>query len=92
MDVARPAGGRGGPRGDRYSRATAPAVGSAASRSPRLGGEQPVGAEQGQAQVAAFLGRGQVIDPDGAGDVWEVPVRDPAVLRQLNFEQPALRP
>jgi len=35
---------------------------------------------QGQAQVAAFLGRGQVVDPDGAGPVWEVPISDPALL------------
>ncbi|MGY1700866.1 Ig-like domain-containing protein [Geodermatophilus sp. SYSU D00766] len=47
---------------------------------------------QGQAQVAAFLGRGEVIDPDGAGRVWEVPVEDPSVLLSLNFPQPALRP
>ncbi|MGY1778142.1 Ig-like domain-containing protein [Geodermatophilus sp. SYSU D00804] len=40
---------------------------------------------QGQAQVAAFLGRGEVIDPDAAGDVWEVPVVDPRVLLPLNF-------
>lgn len=45
----------------------------------------------GQAQVAAFLGRGQVIDPDGAAPVWEVPISDPAVLLSLNFSQPALR-
>ncbi|WP_206340272.1 Ig-like domain-containing protein [Blastococcus litoris] len=49
-------------------------------------------AAQGQAQVTAFLGRGEVIDPDGAGAVWEVPVADPAVLLRLNFPQPALRP
>lgn len=47
---------------------------------------------QGQAQVAAFLARGEVVDPDGAGAVWEVPVADPATLLQLNFPQPALRP
>ncbi|MCZ2858841.1 hypothetical protein [Blastococcus sp. VKM Ac-2987] len=50
------------------------------------------GGRQGQAQVAAFLGTGQVIDPDGAGPVWEVPISDPALLLPLNFEQPALRP
>jgi len=49
-------------------------------------------APQGQAQVAAFLGTGQVIDPDGAGPVWEVPISDPAVLLPLNFPQPALQP
>lgn len=47
---------------------------------------------QGQAQVAAFLGRGQVIDPDAGGNVWEVPISDPATLLRLNFDQPALRP
>jgi hypothetical protein len=47
---------------------------------------------QGQAQVAAFLGRGQVIDPDGAGNVWEVPISDPALLLPLNYPAPALRP
>ena len=49
-------------------------------------------AAQGQAQVAAFLGRGEVVDPDGAGAVWEVPISDPAVLLPLNFAQPAVRP
>ncbi|MGY1665141.1 Ig-like domain-containing protein [Geodermatophilus sp. SYSU D00696] len=49
-------------------------------------------APQGQAQVAAFLGRGEVVDPDGGGTVWEVPVEDPSVLLGLNFPQPALRP
>jgi hypothetical protein len=49
-------------------------------------------AAQGQAQVAAFLGRGEVVDPDGAGAVWEVPISDPAVLLPLNFPQPAVRP
>jgi len=47
---------------------------------------------QGQAQVAAFLGRGEVIDPDGAGAVWEVPIAEPATLLRLNFPQPALHP
>ncbi|MCA0147100.1 Ig-like domain-containing protein [Blastococcus sp. LR1] len=47
---------------------------------------------QGQAQIAAFLKGGQVIDPDGAEAVWEVPVADPTVLLGLNFAQPALRP
>ncbi len=47
---------------------------------------------QGQAQVAAFLGTGQVVDPDGAAPVWEVPIGDPERLLPLNYEQPALRP
>jgi hypothetical protein len=52
----------------------------------------PTAALQGQAQVAAFLGAGEVIDPDGPGEVWEVPISDPALLLPLNFPQPALRP
>ncbi len=41
----------------------------------------------GQTQMATFLAsRGRtVIDPDGAGDVFEVPIADPNVLRSLNF-------
>ena len=49
-------------------------------------------AAQGQAQVAAFLGRGEVVDPGGAGAVWEVPISDPALLLPLNSAQPAVRP
>ncbi len=49
-------------------------------------------AAQGQAQVAAFLGLGRVVDPDGAGPVWEVPISDPDLLLSLDFDQPALRP
>lgn len=51
----------------------------------------PEGFLPGQAQVAAFLGTGQVIDPDGAGPVWEVPTNKPAVLLSLNFPPPAPR-
>ena len=47
---------------------------------------------QGQQQVATFLRTGQVIDPDGAGPVWEVPISDPALLLPLNYPAPALRP
>ena len=47
---------------------------------------------QGQRQVATFLRTGQTIDPDGAGPVWEVPIADPAVLLELNFPFPAVRP
>ena len=43
---------------------------------------------QGQQQVAAFLRTGQVVDPDGALDVWEVPVADPADLLALNYPYP----
>jgi hypothetical protein len=42
-------------------------------------------AVQGQQQVAAFLKAGQVIDPDGAGPVWEVPISNLATLLPLNF-------
>jgi hypothetical protein len=51
----------------------------------------PKAAIQGQTQVASFLGRGQVVDPDQGGNVWEVPISDPALLLPLNFPQPALR-
>jgi hypothetical protein len=48
------------------------------------------GAIPGQRQIAEFLAsRGTVVrDPDGAGPLWEVPIRDPSVLRQLNFPSP----
>ena len=49
-------------------------------------------AVQGQTQVAAFLGRGEVIDPDGPAPVWEVPISDPALLLRLNYPFAALRP
>lgn len=52
----------------------------------------PQAALQGQTQVATFLGRGQVVDPDPAGPVWEVPISDPAVLLPLNYPSPATRP
>ncbi|MCF6743404.1 hypothetical protein E9529_03780 [Blastococcus sp. KM273128] len=45
----------------------------------------PVAAMQAQGQVAAFLGRGEVVDPDADGPVWEVPISDPGLLRSLNF-------
>ena len=45
----------------------------------------PAGALPGQGQVTEFLATGRVIDPDGPGPIWEVPVRDPAILRHLNF-------
>ena len=48
--------------------------------------------QQGQAQVAAFLGDGEVVDPDGPGPVWEVPISDPALLLPLNYPSPATRP
>jgi hypothetical protein len=48
------------------------------------------GALPGQRQLAEFLAGGgrTVIDPDGAGAVWEVPIRHPAVLLNLNFPNP----
>ena len=45
---------------------------------------------QGQSQVTAFLGAGQVIDPDAAGPVWEVPIGDPSVLLPMNYQFPAV--
>ncbi|MGY1718171.1 Ig-like domain-containing protein [Blastococcus sp. SYSU DS0552] len=45
----------------------------------------PVAAMQAQGQVAAFLGRGEVVDPDLDGPVWEVPISDPTLLWSLNF-------
>ncbi len=44
---------------------------------------------QGQAQVLRFLRDGVVVDPDGAGDVWEVPIADPLEIRRLNYTSPA---
>ena len=49
----------------------------------------PVASLQAQAQVLSFLRDGQVIDPDGPGRVWEVPIRWKAALRTLNFDNPA---
>lgn len=46
------------------------------------------GALQAQRQVVDFLLAGTTTDPDAAGDVWEVPVADPTVLRRLNFPSP----
>ncbi|MGY1712339.1 Ig-like domain-containing protein [Geodermatophilus sp. SYSU D00758] len=46
---------------------------------------------QGQAQVTAFLGRGEVVDPDGPGAVWEVPISDPSLLLPLNYPFPAVQ-
>jgi len=42
--------------------------------------------------VAAFLGRAEVVDPDGPGVVWEIPVSDPELLLPLGSPQPGLRP
>jgi Bacterial Ig-like domain len=44
----------------------------------------------GQQQVVTFFeSNGQaVIDPDGAGPVWETPITDPAELLTLNFPSP----
>lgn len=41
----------------------------------------------GQTQMSLFLASGgtTVVDPDGSGAVFEVPVSDPDVLRRLNF-------
>jgi hypothetical protein len=48
--------------------------------------------QQAQAQVAAFLGEGEVVDPDGPGAVWEEPISDPALLLPLNYTSAATRP
>jgi Bacterial Ig-like domain len=44
----------------------------------------------GQAQIVTFFASGghTVIDLDGAGSVWEVPISDPTVLKTLNFPSP----
>ncbi|RBY96855.1 hypothetical protein DQ237_04340 [Blastococcus sp. TF02-8] len=44
-------------------------------------------AAEGKEQIAAFLGRGEVVDPDAAGNVWEVPISDPALLLTLNWPE-----
>ena len=43
----------------------------------------PTALRQGQLQEATFLLAGATIDPDGAKNVWEVPVTNPAVLKPL---------
>lgn len=50
-----------------------------------------LGFDPGQSQMSTFLAsKGRlVIDPDGAGKVFEVPIVNPNVLRRLNFAQPA---
>lgn len=52
----------------------------------------PPATTQAQEQAAAFLGRGQFVDPDGPGDVWELPVAEPASLRTTNYAAPAVAP
>ncbi|TYP86419.1 hypothetical protein BD833_10919 [Blastococcus xanthinilyticus] len=47
---------------------------------------------QGLAQIAAFLDTGRVVDPDAAEEVWEVPIRDPAVLLSQREPAPAQQP
>jgi hypothetical protein len=49
---------------------------------PRVQGRQ-----QGQLQVAEFLATAgtSIIDPDGAGPVFEVPITSPALLERCNF-------
>lgn len=46
------------------------------------------GALNGQRQALELLATGNVIDPDGAGAVWEVPIADQNVLLNLNFTNP----
>ena len=49
---------------------------------PRLTGRQLA-----LTQIATFLSSGgaTIVDPDGAGTVFEVPITDPATLERLNF-------
>ena len=47
---------------------------------PRITGRQ-----QAQIQVATFLTGGGIVDPDGAGTVFEVPITDPNSIETLNF-------
>lgn len=49
-----------------------------------------LGFTPGQTQMSTFLAsKGQlIIDPDGPGGVFEVPITDPNVLRYLNFGTP----
>ncbi len=44
----------------------------------------------GQTQIVTFFASHgtTIIDPDGAGPVWETPIADPAVLLHLNFPSP----
>jgi hypothetical protein len=44
----------------------------------------------GQAQIVTFFASNgaTIIDPDGAGAVWETPISDPSVLLSLNFPSP----
>ncbi len=48
------------------------------------------GSLPGQSQIVAFFASNgtTIIDPDGPGAVWEVPISDPAVLLHLNFPSP----
>ena len=45
------------------------------------------GALPGQRQITEFLASGgrTILDPDSGGAVWEVPIRDPAILLRPNF-------
>ena len=46
------------------------------------------GRQQAQAQLTAFLETGQVIDPDGAGNVFEVPISNQDNLQCLHYPHP----
>jgi hypothetical protein len=52
---------------------------------PRLAGR-----DQGQAQVLAFItsGGATVIDPDGPGPIWEVPITNTRNLDCTHYAQP----
>ena len=44
----------------------------------------------GQQQIVTFFASNgsTIIDPDGSGQVWEVPITNPSVLLHLNFPNP----
>ncbi|SDM82752.1 hypothetical protein SAMN05660642_03359 [Geodermatophilus siccatus] len=48
--------------------------------------------QQGQVQVATFLGDGAVADPNGPGVTWEVPISAPELLLPLDHASAATRP
>ncbi|MCW2615187.1 MAG: hypothetical protein JWN08_2181 [Frankiales bacterium] len=62
-----------------------------ASRNPHgflLDPSFTAGALAGQGQIVEFLLTARTIDPDGAADIWEVPISDPGLLRNLHFTSP----
>ena len=45
----------------------------------------PAGFALGNLQMSTFLTTGTIIDPDGAGPVFEAPIEDPTLLLRLNY-------